>query len=195
MKHFRYIFALALAFVLVTAFAASAPADTFGGQSGTSNVEIPVDYQAPTDNRTAIEQGADSTRVYSMTVDWQRQGTIVYNAGDTTYVWNDDTLQYDGTTANQGWTVEGAKVAFSVKNRSNRPIDVDFSAPKAINGVTLTGSYDNAKLELKSAAPTEFFGTGSEQSGNATYTVNTVDGDITGDTKTIATITVTITGR
>lgn len=191
----RYVLT-AFAVVLFTAqvFGVFAQTKTYA-VSGAGEVDITVDYIAPSSNQADIEAGADGTRVYSVMLEWHSTGSIIYNAGNTNYVWNDTELKYDSTVENQGWTVNDAKIEMTVKNRSNRTVDVEFSQPKAIDGVTITGTYDKSTLNIPSAAPVIFTGIGKEQSDTAVYTVGTVTGNIAGTTKSIAAITVTIIGN
>lgn len=191
-KLLRIVLALVLA--LQMAVPALAYSETFE-QSGVGYVDIIVEYLAPTDNRAEIESGAAGTRVYSVTLEWDTAGKIIYNAGKTTYSWNNSSLQYDSDVSGKGWTVDGAKVTITAKNRSNRPVDVVCADPEAISGITLKGSYDRSQMTIPSAAPDDFTGIGQEQSAQAVYTIGSVSGEIGGNTTNIANITVTVTGK
>lgn len=197
MRHLRFVFATVLAFALsvsVLVVPALAYSEIVTG-TGMGFIDIEVEYRAPSDNRAAIEAGAEGTRVYHVTLDWEPSGKIIYNAGKTIYSWNDNDLKYDTEVTDKGWTVNDAKLFITAKNRSNRPVDVACSDPAPIKGVGLTGSYDRSAVTVPSAATGGFDGTGKEQSAQMVYTVGSVSGDISADTKNIASITVTVTGK
>lgn len=196
-RHLRFVFTTVLALALsvsVLVVPALAYSEITTG-TGMGFIDIEVEYRAPTDNRDDIEAGAEGTRVYRVTLDWEPTGKIIYNAGNTTYSWNDNDLKYDTEVSGKGWTVNEAKLAITAKNRSNRPVDVACSNPTPIKGVDLTGSYDRAFVSVPSAATGGFDGVGTEQSAKIIYTVGSVSGDISADTKNIASITVTVTGK
>ena len=200
-KHLRF----ALTLVLVIGLALSAAAlvsladedsKTFEGTAtGAVDVTVDVEYQAPTDNSADIAAGKDGTKVYSVTMEWDTDGKITYNAGKTTYSWNKNDLKYDSEVSNKGWTVSGAKVLFTVKNRSNAEVSVKCADPQPISGVTITGSYDNAQVTLPSAATGGIDGVGKEQSATAVYTISGVSGELGSAVTNIASITVTVTGQ
>ena len=192
-SHLRFILTLILAISMTTP--ALAYSETFGTGTDFLDITVDIEYQPPTDNSAEIERGAEGTRVYSVTLEWETSGTITYNAGKTVYSWNDNDLKYDTEVTGKGWTVKDAKVTITAKNRSNRPVDVVCAEPNVIDGVTLTGSYDKSKMTLPSAAPDNISGVGVEKIDRAVYSVGSVDGDVSIGTTNIAGITVTVTGQ
>lgn len=191
----KKLISIILVLVMVMALSVTAFATNFEGASGTGDVGITADYQAATDNKDAILAGTEG-KVYSLTLSWAQNGNIVYNAGKTTYSWNKDNLEYDSNESDKGWTVpSGANVVITAVNRSNRDVQISCGDPAAFNGLTITGSYDNATFTVNSAATGGFTATGSEQSGSATYSITNVSGDTWDGTSNIGTITVTITGQ
>lgn len=196
-KHLRFTIAAVLTLALTlsaTVFPAMAYSETLLG-TGIGFVDIEVEYIAPSDNRAEIEAGAESTRIYSVTLEWEPSGRIIYNAGKTVYSWNNQDLQYDTEVSNKGWTVQDAKVKITAKNRSNRPIEMSCSEPAAIDAVKLSGSYDRSTVSIPSAAVNGFDGVGTEQTASVVYTVSSVSGDIPANTQNIASITVVVTGK
>ena len=193
---------LALALVLsmgVTVFAA--------GNSGSTTVTDPTDTEHNSESidvtagYTAPSYTVEKT-VYHVVVAWSQTGTITYTGDQFTYTWNPgegDYGRYDQTGEAAHWTVNDAKVAITVTNKSNAAITATCAEPTEETGITVTGKYDdvsNGKLVLDSAAPSadKLPGTvdGTKQEATATYTITDVDGTITG-AGTIATINVTIT--
>lgn len=196
-KPLRFVLSAVLTFTL-TVCAAAAPAIACSQtlvETGTGFVEIEAEYLAPSDNRAEIEAGAESSRIYSVKLEWTPSGKIVYNAGKTIYNWNNDDLQYDKEVTEKGWTVSDAKVLITAKNRSNRPVEMSCADPVPIDGIKLTGKYDRTAATIPSAAINGFNGVGMEQTAQMVYTVDKVSGDISGDTTNIAGITVTVTGK
>ena len=171
--------ALALTFTLaVPALASGAPSN--------GSVDIEASYVPGT---------VSDPEVYRVTLEWDPSGTITYNAGDTVYNWNSATLSYDSTVAEGEWNISNAQIDFTVKNRSNRPVDVSFADPKAVNGVSsITGSYSKSTMELDSAATGGYNGTGTEQMDTAVYTITGISGAIN-SSGVIASIAVTIAGQ
>lgn len=188
MKKYMSLF---LALVMALALAVPAFADqTFTG-SGSGQVGITAGYQAATDNKDNVD------KIYTLTLTWEQTGDLVYNAGKTTYTWKQDSLSYDSTTADKGWSGATA-VTITATNRSNAPMDVSCAQPVPVQGLTISGSYANGKslLELGTAATGGFTAAGSEQSDSTTYTIPV--GGVSGDTYTggnIGTITVTVTAK
>lgn len=174
-KYICLIMALAMTFALaVPALASGAP--------DAGSIDIEAEYVPGT---------VSDPEVYSVTLDWEITGTIAYNAGDTVYNWNSATLRYDSTVAEGEWKISNAQINFTVKNRSNRPVDVSFANPKAVGGVNITGNYSKSKMELGTAATGGYTGTGTEQKDTAVYTITGISGAIDGS-GVIASIAVTI---
>ena len=180
-----------LALVMALALAVPAFADqTFTG-SGSGQVGITAGYQAATDNKDNVD------KIYTLTLTWEQTGNLVYNAGKTTYTWKQDSLSYDSTTADKGWSGATA-VTITATNRSNAPMDVSCAQPLPVQGLAISGSYANGKslLELGTAATGGFETTGEPQSASAVY--NIASSDMAGDTYkggNIGTITVTVTAK
>ena len=170
--------ALALTFTLaVPALASGAPSN--------GSVDIEASYVPGT---------VSDPEVYRVTLEWETSGTIAYNAGDLVYNWNSATLSYDSTVAEGTWKISDARIDFTVGNRSNRPVEVSFSEPKAVGGVSITGSYSKSKLELGTAATGGYNGTGTEQTDTAVYIITGISGAID-SSGVIASIAVTIVGK
>lgn len=170
--------ALALTFALaVPALASDTP--------NVGSVDIKADYVPGT---------VSDPEVYRVTLEWETSGTIAYNAGDSVYIWNSATLSYDSTVAKGEWDISNAQIDFTVKNRSNRPVDVSFADPKAVDGVNITGSYSKSQMELSTAATGGYTGTGTEQKDTAVYTITGISGAID-SSGVIANIAVTIVGK
>lgn len=196
-KHLRFGLSLALVVALVVStftMPALAYSETLVG-AGASLVEIVVEYQAATDNRAEIEAGAEGTRVYNVTLEWTPAGKIIYNAGKTIYSWNGNTLSYDAETTPKGWEIDNAAFILAVRNRSNRPVEVQCADPDPIAGVGINGGYDHAVMTLESAAPSSIYGVGVETNAQSVYSVHGVTGEINPSTTHIATITVTVIGK
>lgn len=196
-KHLRFAIAAVLTLALIcsaTVVPVLADSETLLG-TGISFVDVEVEYIAPSDNRAEIEAGTEGTRIYSVTLDWEPSGRIIYNAGKTIYSWNNQDLQYDTEVTDKGWTVLDAKVKITAKNRSNRPIEMSCSEPVSIDAVKLSGSYDRSTVTVPSAAVNGFDGVGAEQTASVVYTVSSVSGDISANTENIATITIIVTGK
>ena len=177
-KYICLIMALALTLALaVPALASGAP--------NAGSVDIEADYVPGT---------VSDPEVYSVTLEWETSGTIAYNAGNSVYNWNSATLSYDSTVAEGEWQISNARIDFTVKNRSNRPVDVSFANPKAVGGVSITGSYSKSRIELGTAATGGYTGTGTEQKDTAVYTITGISGAID-SSGVIASIAVTIDGK
>ena len=187
---------LALCATMLLALAVGVGAQEITSSTGSGNVEIQASYTAKSDNKADIEAGAEGTKVYYLTLNWEQTGSISYNAGKTTYSWNQKTLSYDGQESGKGWSVgSDAKIVISAVNRSNRDMDIACGNPVAVSGVTISGKYDHNAFTVASAAINGFDGIGKEQSGSATYVISGVSGDGWDGEGGIGTITVTITGK
>lgn len=178
---------LILALVLTAAMAVPALASFESGE-GTDSVDITAEYHAPS--------SVDAGPVYSVTLEWTTSGRIAYDGGTVTYSWNDGTLRYDTREKTPGqWVVDNAKIDFTVRNRSNRPVDVSFADPANTEGnVIVSGTYSQRLLQLGSAATGGFESQGAEQIATSTFTVTGVTGEIQ-SSGIIATIAVTIQGK
>lgn len=187
-------FCLLLALILVMPLSAAASATSFEVQTGTGIVSIAADFEEATDNKKAIEAGAEG-KIYALTLSWKQNGRIVYNAGKTVYAWNQGKLKYDSTVTNKGWTTTGANVVITAVNRGNRDVRITCGSPVAVSGLTITGAYDRSAFTVPSAATNGFDEVGAEQTGSATYSISKVSGDSWNGTGNIGNITVTIAGQ
>lgn len=177
-KYICLIMALAMTFALaVPALASGAP--------DAGSVDVEADYVPGT---------VSDPEVYSVTLEWKTTGTIAYNAGDTVYSWNSATLSYNSTVGKGEWDISNAQIVFTVKNRSNRSVDVSFADPKAVGGVSITGNYSKSEIKLGTAATGGYDGTGTEQKDTAVYTITGISGAID-SSGVIASIAVTIDGK
>lgn len=142
------------------------------------------------------EKGADKIpTVYHVTVSWEQTGTLVYKEKSDTYTWNPGSLDYTHTVDDGGdWFLgEGdnaPKVNITVTNRSNAAVKASIDQVKAQETLTVTGN-GSEPVTVASAAKVDLNATGSEQKGNLTYTITSVEGAIDQNT-TIATLTVKI---
>ena len=186
----KKIISLLLALVMVmglsvTAFAAENEA-TQTGVPTSSNAAITADYDAP---------DAQYVHTYKATVAWEQTGTIKYTAATTVYTWNTDKLEYDSTsnTENNNWTIDNAKVKITVTNYSDQAITANLNAPTpnssaGVDGIG--GFYYGDKRELKLASAYVKDGTSEATKDYTTFNISTVEGAITQQGATIATVTV-----
>lgn len=201
---------LALALVLsmgVTVFAAESTNPTTVTNDEIENNNTNIDVTA---GYTAAKYDTGAT-VYHVVVAWEKTGTITYAGNQYYYDWkvDDNNFGYvknDEKSTGAGWTVDNAKVAITVTNKSNAAITATCGAPVVkIDTVTgIVGHYDDgtdqtAELNLESAAPatvgpntTEDQLKGAAKEGKATYTITGVNGAISQDNVVIGTITVSI---
>lgn len=191
----KKLLSLALALVLVlslsvTAFASEpAPITTVPKDK---SFDITAGYTKPDDVVPTV---------YYFTVNWQQEGTITYIDNVDTYTWNPTgaELKYDHTSSNDAdWTCNSAKVVITVENKSNGAIKATCGTPAKADGITsITGSYAEGKsvLTVGSAAPENYKDAearGSVKRDSATYNITDVEGAISADNATIATITVSV---
>lgn len=191
----KNLLCLLLALILVMSIVFAASAASFEIQSSIGFVGISAEYEVETDNKEEIEAGTEGT-IYALTLSWRQNGRIVYNAGKTTYTWNQGKLEYDKTVSDKGWTAADANVVFTAVNRSNRAVEITCGDPIAFSGLTITGEYSpGACFTVDSAATGGFEAAGKEQTGGTTYSITKVEGDSWDGTGNIGTITVTIAGK
>ena len=197
----KKIMSLVLALALVLSMGATvfaAESDSVETVPGSKDVNVTADYVKPTYSSAGT--------VYHVVIGWQQTGKITYTDAKNVYNWtvsdNDNGKYVKDETASEKakWTFENAAVAITVTNKSNAAIKATCDAPAAFANVTsVTGQYDttsNGTLNLASAAPAESELptnlNGTEQTATATYTITGVEGSISEDKATIATITVHI---
>lgn len=140
---------------------------------------------------------------YDVTIGWENTGSVVYSLTTNTYTWNSDTLEYEVEVDETAkWIIsEDAAVNVIVTNRSDLPVEVYCAKPVLVPGTGVTslsghyGANENATsavLEISSAA-NGFEVPGTARTGSVNYHITGIEGAITTDTATIATITITIT--
>ena len=169
---------------LILAFALAVPALALGA-TGSDSIDITAKYD---------DSAVTDKPVYKVTLEWNTYGEITYKAGQTMYSWDADALEYDSTATPGQWTISGARIDFTVRNRSNRPVDVQFANPQGVGGVDISGSYTKSTLELGTAATGGYTGVGEEQVDTSVYTITDITGAID-SSGVIATIAVTIIGK
>jgi hypothetical protein len=170
-------------------FAAADTSDTHNSLSGSSQASITAEY---------VDGGTATVNKYSVTIAWKQSGILKYTSDKTTYTWNSDSLSYEPGVADSdkaAWTIEDAKIAFTVKNRSDLPVNATCGAVSPATGLEITGNYGSDKdttktLSLESAA-VDLKQSRGEQSAEATYTISSVSGAITASSS-IGSITVSL---
>lgn len=157
----------------------SAYADTIGTAGGTASHDVTATYRADSSG------GAGGT-VYSVDITW---GDMAFTYTAEAGIWDPKTHT---TTSSTGgvWTVnntDGDKI--TVTNHSNTDVTATFSYAAASDFDGITGTFDNASLNLESAV-----GTAVEAAPKATTSLS-LDGALgstTADNTKIGTITVTL---
>ena len=185
----KKIISLLLALVMVMGLSVTAFADGNATQTTTpttSDAAITASYEAP---------DAQYVHTYKATVAWEQTGTIKYTAATTVYTWNTDKLEYESTsnTENNKWTIDKAQVKITVTNYSDQAITANLNTPKPNSSAGVTGIggfYYSDKRELKLASAYVENGTSEATSDYTTFSISTVEGSITQQGATIATVTV-----
>ena len=172
--------ALVLTLAMVFSLAPlSAYADTITTDGGTASHDVKATYRANSSG------GAGGT-VYSVDITW---GDMAFTYTAEAGIWDPKTHT---TTSSTGgvWTVnntDGDKI--TVTNHSNTDVTATFSYAAASDFDGITGTFDNASLNLESAV-----GTAVEAAPKATTSLS-LDGALgstTADNTKIGTITVTL---
>ena len=180
---------LAVVMLLALAMPAFAADDiTSGSGSATETQPVTATYEDAT---------TSAGTVYYVTISWQTtENTLKYKAGNTAYTWDGATMKYQsGSVTGNGW--EGtAKVQVTVTNQSNAEITANASWAQA-SGLTVACSFDNASVDVESAAKdigTITDGaTGAAQTKTITATIAApTNGTISSTGATVGTITVSI---
>lgn len=135
-KFLTFALALTLVFSLC---AVSASAATIANKTGSSSHNVTATYV----------EGTASDTVYSVEIVW---GDMAFTYTDGSEgSWNPETHSYDGATEGS-WKVNsenGNKV--TVKNHSNTAVKVALTYAAETGFETVTGTFDNALLELETA--------------------------------------------
>lgn len=172
--------ALVLTLAMVFSLAPlSAYADTIGTAGGTASHDVTATYRADS-------SGGAGGKVYSVDITW---GDMAFTYTAEAGIWDPKTHT---TTSSTGgvWTVnntDGDKI--TVTNHSNTDVTATFSYAAASDFDGITGTFDNASLNLESAV-----GTAVEAAPKATTSLS-LDGALgstTADNTKIGTITVTL---
>ena len=172
--------ALVLTLAMVFSLAPlSAYADTITSVSGTASHDVTATYRADSSG------GAGGT-VYSVDITW---GDMAFTYTAEAGIWDPATHK---TTGAEGgvWTVdkEGGNT-ITVTNHSNTGVTAAFSYAADTGFEGITGTFDKASLDLKTAV-----GTAVEEAPKATtsLSLNGALGSTTVDNTKIGTITVTL---
>lgn len=172
--------ALVLTLAMVFSLAPlSAYADTIGTAGGTASHDVTATYRADS-------SGGAGGKVYSVDITW---GDMAFTYTAEAGIWDPKTHT---TTSSTGgvWTVnntDGDKI--TVTNHSNTDVTATFSYAADTGFEGITGTFDNASLNLESAV-----GTTVEAAPKATTSLS-LDGALgstTADNTKIGTITVTL---
>lgn len=172
--------ALVLTLAMVFSLAPlSAYADTIGTAGGTASHDVTATYRADS-------SGGAGGKVYSVDITW---GDMAFTYTAEAGIWDPKTHT---TTSSTGgvWTVnntDGDKI--TVTNHSNTDVTATFSYAADTGFEGITGTFDNASLNLESAV-----GTAVEAAPKATtsLSLNGALGSTTTDNTKIGTITVTL---
>lgn len=172
--------ALVLTLAMVFSLAPlSAYADTIGTAGGTASHDVTATYRADS-------SGGAGGKVYSVDITW---GDMAFTYTAEAGIWDPKTHT---TTSSTGgvWTVnntDGDKI--TVTNHSNTGVTAAFSYAADTGFEGITGTFDNASLNLETAV-----GTAVEAAPKATTSLSldgALDSAATTSTK-IGTITVTL---
>lgn len=172
--------ALVLTLAMVFSLAPlSAYADTITTDGGTASHDVKATYRANSSG------GAGGT-VYSVDITW---GDMAFTYTAEAGIWDPKTHT---TTSSTGgvWTVnntDGDKI--TVTNHSNTDVTATFSYAAASDFDGISGTFDNASLNLASAVGTAV---DEAPNGTAALSLSGALGSTTADNTKIGTITVTL---
>lgn len=170
--------ALVLTLAMVFSLApVSAYADTITSVSGTASHDVKATYRADSSG------GAGGT-VYSVDITW---GDMAFTYTAEAGIW--DPATHKTTDAEGGvWTVdnEGGNT-ITVTNHSNTGVTAAFSYAADTGFEGITGTFDNASLNLESAVGTAV---DEAPNGTAALSLSGALGSTTADNTKIGTITV-----
>lgn len=173
-KLFAIILAVAMiATMSVTAFAAEAE---LNNEKKSESVEVTAKYASGV---------TDAGTVYNVDLSWESMEFTYTAAGVNT--WNPDNHRYEVVGAGGAWNHTTSVI--TATNHSNAAVKVSFKFD-AIEGGTVTGSFNNTSIDLPSAVDKAM--NASELTGTSTFTIGgTVSADQTAFEK-VGTITITI---
>lgn len=172
--------ALVLTLAMVFSLAPlSAYADTIGTAGGTASHDVTATYRADS-------SGGAGGKVYSVDITW---GDMAFTYTAEAGIW--DPTTHKTTDAEGGvWTVdrEGGNT-ITVTNHSNTGVTAAFSYAAASGFGDISGTFDNASLNLASAVGTAV---DEAPNGTAALSLSGALGSSTADNTKIGTITVTL---
>lgn len=172
--------ALVLTLAMVFSLAPlSAYADTIGTAGGTASHDVTATYRADSSG------GAGGT-VYSVDITW---GDMAFTYTAEAGIW--DPATHTTTSSADGvWTVnnDGGNT-IKVTNHSNTGVTAAFSYAAASGFGDISGTFDNASLNLASAVGTAV---DEAPNGTAALSLSGALGSTTADNTKIGTITVTL---
>lgn len=172
--------ALVLTLAMVFSLAPlSAYADTIGTAGGTASHDVTATYRADS-------SGGAGGKVYSVDIAW---GDMAFTYTAAAGTWDPANHTYTGAEGGV-WTVDkDGGNTITVTNHSNTDVTAAFSYAADTGFEGITGTFDNASLNLETAV-----GTTVEAAPKATtsLSLNGALGSTTADNTKIGTITVTL---
>ena len=172
--------ALVLTLAMVFSLAPlSAYADTIGTAGGTASHDVKATYRADS-------SGGAGGPVYSVDITW---GDMAFTYTAEAGIW--DPTTHKTTDAEGGvWTVnnDGGNT-IKVTNHSNTGVTAAFSYAAASGFEGISGTFDNAQLDLRTAVGTAV---DEAPNGTASLSLDGALGSTTADNTKIGTITVTL---
>ena len=172
--------ALVLTLAMVFSLAPlSAYADTIGTAGGTASHDVTATYRADS-------SGGAGGKVYNVDIAW---GDMAFTYTAAAGTWDPANHTYTGAEGGV-WTVDkDGGNTITVTNHSNTDVTAAFSYAADTDFEGITGTFDNASLNLESAV-----GTTVEAAPKATtsLSLNGALGSTTADNTKIGTITVTL---
>ena len=175
--------ALVLTLAMVFSLAPlSAYADTIDRVGGTASHNVTATY---VDGSSGGAGGAGTT-VYNVDITW---GDMAFTYTAAAGIWDPTTHKTTGAEGG-AWTVdkEGGNT-ITVTNHSNKGVTAAFSYAADTRFAGISGSFDNALLDLPTAVGTEV---ANAPTGTAALTLTGALGSDTTANTTIGTITVTL---
>lgn len=171
----KKILALVMSLTMTAAMGMTAFAENANIGTGNQSIDVEAKYSG----------GTETPTVYSVDVSWGAM-EFTYAVGGTSD-WNPETHEYvDNTTAQ--WTANGNKV--SVTNHSNAGVTASFAFDALETYSGISGTFDNASVELPSAEGKAV--NAAELTGSAALTLDGVLNSSMTDFTKIGAITVTI---
>ena len=172
--------ALVLTLAMVFSLAPlSAYADTIGTAGGTASHDVTATYTTDTSG------GAGGT-VYSVDITW---GDMAFTYTAAAGTWDPANHTYTGAEGGV-WTVDkDGGNTITVTNHSNTGVTAGFSYAADTGFEGITGTFDNARLDLRTAVGTAV---DEAPNGTAALSLSGALGSTTADNTKIGTITVTL---